>query len=239
MRSRLPPPRRRGSHRRRSLRRRPRARCELRLPCAARGFLDDAPIGGASVGLRNSVPELGTGRYRSRRAGQPVRTTRPGVRSRAASRGRPENRCPRSRSRTRARRRRRHVPNSCSNRSQAPNAPGTTAGKQPVPGIRSGPARETARSSPPPGRLPVRSNVSGSSRSTGTGRRNVAAGTIQMRLDDLQREAGGNSSVEGVAAAFQHGHACSRSEPVRGRDHPERSPQLRSRRELHPPPRRL
>jgi hypothetical protein len=63
-------------------------------------------------------------------------------------------------------------------------------------------------------------------------RGNLAARPVQMRLDDLQREAGSNGSVEGVAAALQHGHSDGGCKPVRGRDHPERSTQLRSRREL-------
>jgi hypothetical protein len=61
----------------------------------------------------------------------------------------------------------------------------------------------------------------------------VAARPVQMRLDDLQREAGGDGGVERVATALQHRHACGRREPVRGRDHAERAAQLRSRRELH------
>ena len=33
--------------------------------------------------------------------------------------------------------------------------------------------------------------------------RNVAAGTVQMRLDHLQREGGGDAGVERIAALFQ------------------------------------
>ncbi|OLD98834.1 MAG: hypothetical protein AUG91_08275 [Actinobacteria bacterium 13_1_20CM_4_69_9] len=53
-------------------------------------------------------------------------------------------------------------------------------------------------------------------------RRQVAAGTVQVRLDDLQREAGGDGGVERVPASLEHGHPGCRREPVRRRDHPER-----------------
>ena len=45
--------------------------------------------------------------------------------------------------------------------------------------------------------------------------RHVAAGTVQMRLDHLQREGGGNTGVEGVAAFFQDAHADGGGDPVR------------------------
>ncbi len=35
-------------------------------------------------------------------------------------------------------------------------------------------------------------------------RGNLAAGTVQVRLDDLQRQPGGDGGVEGVAAALEH-----------------------------------
>ena len=61
--------------------------------------------------------------------------------------------------------------------------------------------------------------------------RQVAAGPVQMRLHDLEREAGRDRGVEGVAAAFEHRHAGRRGEPVRRRDHPEGAAQLGTRRE--------
>ena len=48
--------------------------------------------------------------------------------------------------------------------------------------------------------------------------RHVAAGTVQMRLDHLQREGGGDAGVEGVAALFQNSHADRGGDPV-GRGH--------------------
>ena len=56
-----------------------------------------------------------------------------------------------------------------------------------------------------------------------------------MRLDDLEHEAGGDRSVESVAAALQHGHPALRREPVRRADHSERAPELGPGREAHPP----
>ena len=46
-------------------------------------------------------------------------------------------------------------------------------------------------------------------------RRHVAAGSVQVRLDHLQRETGRDRRVEGVAALFQHGHGGGRRQPVR------------------------
>ena len=49
--------------------------------------------------------------------------------------------------------------------------------------------------------------------------RHVAARAVQMRLDHLQREGGGDAGVEGVAAALQHRHADRGGDPVgRGDD---------------------
>ena len=60
-------------------------------------------------------------------------------------------------------------------------------------------------------------------------RRHVAAGAVQMRLDNLQGEAGRDRCVEGVAALFQHGHRRGRRKPVgRGRN-AECAEQLRAR----------
>jgi hypothetical protein len=61
----------------------------------------------------------------------------------------------------------------------------------------------------------------------------VAAGAVQVRLDDLQGEPGRDRRVEGVPALFEHGHSGRRGEPVRGRHHPEGPPQLGARREAH------
>ena len=61
----------------------------------------------------------------------------------------------------------------------------------------------------------------------------VAAGPVQVGLDDLEREARSHRGVEGVPAAFEHRHPRRRRKPVGGRDHPERPAQLRSCRELH------
>ena len=46
--------------------------------------------------------------------------------------------------------------------------------------------------------------------------RHVAAGTVQMWLDHLQREGGGDSGVERVAALFQRGHPNCGGDPVGG-----------------------
>ena len=51
--------------------------------------------------------------------------------------------------------------------------------------------------------------------------RHVAARPVQMRLDDLQREGGGDAGIEGVAASFQNAHADRGRDPVRRGDHAE------------------
>ncbi len=56
--------------------------------------------------------------------------------------------------------------------------------------------------------------------------REVAARAVEVRLDDLERETGGDGGVERVPAAFEHCHARGRGEPVGGRDHPEGAAQL-------------
>lgn len=45
--------------------------------------------------------------------------------------------------------------------------------------------------------------------------RGIAAEAVQVRLDDLQRKRGGNSGIEGVAAAFKHPHPHRARDPVR------------------------
>ena len=63
--------------------------------------------------------------------------------------------------------------------------------------------------------------------------RHFTARTVQVRLDDLQREAGRNGRVERVAATLEHRHPRCRAEPVRGADHPERAAELGAGREAH------
>ena len=65
--------------------------------------------------------------------------------------------------------------------------------------------------------------------------REVAAGAVEVRLDDLQRESGRDGGVERVPALLEHGHPGCRREPVRRGHHPERPAQLGSRREAHRP----
>jgi hypothetical protein len=48
--------------------------------------------------------------------------------------------------------------------------------------------------------------------------RHVAAGPVQVRLDDLQRERGRDGCVECIAAPFQYAHAHRRCDPM-GRGH--------------------
>src|ERR1700682_606289 len=48
--------------------------------------------------------------------------------------------------------------------------------------------------------------------------RHVAARAVEMRLDDLQRESGGDAGVEGIAASFQNPHADGGGDPM-GRGH--------------------
>ena len=61
--------------------------------------------------------------------------------------------------------------------------------------------------------------------------RNLAARPVQMRLDDLEHEAGRDGSVERVASALEDGHPGLRREPVRRRHHSEGAAQLWTRRE--------
>lgn len=59
----------------------------------------------------------------------------------------------------------------------------------------------------------------------------VAAGAVQMWLDHLEREGGGDARVEGVAALFEDGHADGGRDPVCGGDDAERTLDLGTRRE--------
>src|SRR3546814_7769294 len=58
-------------------------------------------------------------------------------------------------------------------------------------------------------------------------RRQVTARPIQVRLHDLQREAGGDRRIEGIAAALEDGHADRRGDPV-GRRSEEHTSELQS-----------
>ena len=62
--------------------------------------------------------------------------------------------------------------------------------------------------------------------------RQIAARTIQVRFDHLERESRGRCGVESVAAALEDGHAGCRGQPVRRRHHPERAEDLRAGREI-------
>ena len=57
--------------------------------------------------------------------------------------------------------------------------------------------------------------------------RHLAAGPVQVRLDDLQHQARRDRRVERVPALLQHGHARRGGEPVGGGHHAERARQLR------------
>ncbi len=59
-------------------------------------------------------------------------------------------------------------------------------------------------------------------------RRNLAAGPVQVRLDDLEAEPGRDGCVEGVAAALEDRHPRLGCKPVRRCDHPEGAAQLRA-----------
>src|SRR3546814_18300267 len=60
-------------------------------------------------------------------------------------------------------------------------------------------------------------------------RRQVTARPIQVRLHDLQREAGGDRRIEGIAAALEDGHADRRGDPVGRGDDPEGADDRRPR----------
>ena len=63
--------------------------------------------------------------------------------------------------------------------------------------------------------------------------RNLAARSVQVRLDDLQHEPRRDGRIEGVAPALEHRHTRLRRKPVGRRDHPEGAAQLGTRRERH------
>jgi hypothetical protein len=60
----------------------------------------------------------------------------------------------------------------------------------------------------------------------------VAAGPVQVRLDEVEHERGGDGRVEGGAAPLEHRLACAGREPVRRGGHPEHALQVRARGEL-------
>ena len=51
--------------------------------------------------------------------------------------------------------------------------------------------------------------------------RHIAAGAVEMRLDHLQRERGGDRGIEGVAALLQDSHAHGGGDPMGRRDDAE------------------
>ena len=58
--------------------------------------------------------------------------------------------------------------------------------------------------------------------------RHVAAGAVQVRLDHLQDEGGGDGGVERVAAFFQNPHPDRGCDPMRRSDDPECALDLRT-----------
>ncbi len=129
---------------------------------------------------------------------------------------------------------RRHVPKSRSRRSQPPKAPGTQAASRPVPGMRSCPSswkRSIVAADGSDTLSAEDERLVALHREEHGG--NLPARPVQVRLDDLQREAGRHRRIERVPAALEHRHPDRRRQPVRRRDHAERSTQLRTRRELH------
>ena len=51
---------------------------------------------------------------------------------------------------------------------------------------------------------------------------NIPTRAIEVRLDDLQRESGGDARIESVAPAFENTHADRGCNPMRGRDDSKR-----------------
>ena len=213
--------------------------------CASRPWRRPRPPRGcagrsrASCAVAVQRPRLGSGEVHVQR--DVVQSSREELldpADRVADRRRgPDSRPRRSRSRSGGRRASGSVPYSRSSAIQPPKAPGTTAASGPVPGIEREPElvavaldRRRAR------RRPLRAE---DERPVAPGRpderRQVAAGAVEVRLDDLQREAGRDGGVERVAALLEHGHPRRRREPVRRRHHPEGPPELWPRREAHRP----
>src|SRR4051812_6588923 len=59
--------------------------------------------------------------------------------------------------------------------------------------------------------------------------RNVAARSIEVRLDNLESEGGRDPCVEGASAALENPHSDCRCDPVRRRDDPEGAIDFRTR----------
>ena len=201
----------------------PRASSRIRLYVAA------------SAGLRKSVPtRAAAGRARASRARCSAAPRC--ARSWHGSRRRPESRrsaYPIANSSTSSTR---QVPNCSSRSSQPPNAPGTQAARTPVPGHELVPELAVALDRGGGGSDALaaeRDRLAAGDRPEQ--RRHLAAGSVQVRLDDLERESGRDRRVERVAAALEHGHPGGRAEPVRRGDHPERAAQLGPRREARGP----
>ena len=126
------------------------------------------------------------------------------------------------------------MPNCSSSSSQPPNAPGTQAASTPVPGDELVAELVVALDRGSAGRDPLtaeRDRLPAVDWEEERG--HLAARAVQVRLDDLQRQAGRDRCVERVATALEHGHAGRGREPVRRRDHPERAAQLGPGREAH------
>jgi hypothetical protein len=49
--------------------------------------------------------------------------------------------------------------------------------------------------------------------------RHVAAGSVEMRLDDLQRESCGHAGIDGVSASLENSHADRGRNPMRAGGH--------------------
>src|SRR6202012_3658475 len=61
--------------------------------------------------------------------------------------------------------------------------------------------------------------------------RHIPARAVEVRLDNLQRESGGDAGVKGVASALENAHADRGRNPVRGRNDSKGSLNLGSGRE--------
>ena len=214
----------------------PREPCllDLVLARAAAALLDDAAIRGARApGCGRARPPPAPAdrgrvtRASSRRAPRSARSSR--ERARGA-----DSRAPRSRWRTRGRRRDATCRSPAGGAANLRTRRGRRRRGRPCPGSARGRARGSARSSRPPGATPCPHSASGSPRSAGPEHgRDLAARSVQMRLDDLQHEPRRDGRIEGVAPALEHRHPRLRREPVRRRDHPEGAAQLGTGRERH------
>ena len=125
------------------------------------------------------------------------------------------------------------MPWSRSSSSHASTAPGIAAASPPAPGTRSSPSARKCSMVAPAGAGPWPMRTTGAAGRLGGGEDadQVAAGAVQVRLDDVQHEPAGDGRVERVAAALEHGLRGGRGEPVGRRGHAERAPQRGARRE--------